>query len=75
MVVLPMAVLAVGAVAGDLRAPAWAASVLEAGMPPMVTAGVVAARAGLDEELATTVIGVGLLAALVTIPLLSLLVR
>jgi predicted permease len=75
MVVLPVAVLAVGAVAGDLRAPAWAASVLEAGMPPMVTAGVVAARAGLDEELATTVIGVGLLAALVTIPLLSLLVR
>jgi hypothetical protein len=32
----------------------------------------VAARAGLDEEVATTVIGVGLLLALVTIPLLAL---
>jgi hypothetical protein len=38
----------------------------------MVTAGVFAARAGLDEDLATTVIGVGLLLALVTIPVLSL---
>lgn len=74
MALLPLAVLALGAAAGDLRSPAWSASVLEAGMPPMVTAGVVAARADLDEELATTVIGVGLVVALVTIPLLSLVV-
>lgn len=72
MVVLPLAVLAVAVTAGVRRDPAWSASVLEAGMPPMVTAGVVAARAGLDEELATTVVGVGLLLALVTIPVLSL---
>jgi predicted permease len=72
MVALPLAVLAVAAAVGGRRDPAWSASVLEAGMPPMVTAGVVAARAGLDEELATTVVGVGLLLALVTIPLLSL---
>lgn len=72
MVVLPLAVLGVALAAGVRRDPAWSASVLEAGMPPMVTAGVVAARAGLDEELATTVVGVGLLLALVTIPLLSL---
>jgi len=75
MVLLPVAVVTVGALAGDLQSPAWAASALEAGMPPMVTAGVVAARADLDEELATTVIGVGLLVALLTIPLLSLVVR
>jgi predicted permease len=72
MVVLPLAVLAAAIAAGGRADPAWRASVLEAGMPPMVTAGVVAARAGLDEELATTVVGVGLLLALVTIPLLSL---
>lgn len=72
MVVLPLAVLVAAIVAGGRADPAWRASVLEAGMPPMVTAGVVAARAGLDEELATTVVGVGLLLALVTIPLLSL---
>lgn len=72
MVLLPLTVLAVAVVAGGRSDPAWRASVLEAGMPPMVTAGVVAARAGLDEELATTVVGVGLLLALVTIPLLAL---
>jgi malate permease and related proteins len=75
MVVLPLAVLAVALGLGVQRDPAWSASVLEAGMPPMVTAGVVAARAGLDEELATTVVGIGLVIALVTIPLLSLAVR
>lgn len=72
MVVLPLTVLATAIVVGGTRDPAWRASVLEAGMPPMVTAGVVAARAGLDEELATTVVGVGLLLALISIPLLSL---
>lgn len=72
MVLLPVAMLAVAALAGGRHDPAWRASVLQAGMPPMVTAGVVAARAGLDEELATTVVGVGLLLALVTVPLLAL---
>jgi predicted permease len=72
MVLLPVGVLVVAAVAGGLDDPAWRASVLEAGMPPMVTAGVVAARADLDEELATTVVGVGLLLALVTVPVLAL---
>lgn len=75
MALLPLVVLAAAAIAGDTHDPAWRASVLQAGMPPMVTAGVVAARADLDEELATTVVGVGLLLALATIPLLTLLVR
>jgi hypothetical protein len=72
MVVLPVAVMVVAALAGGWDDPAWRASTLEAGMPPMVTAGVVAAGAGLDDELATTVVGVGLLLALVSIPLLAL---
>jgi predicted permease len=72
MAVLPLAVLAVAALVGGRADPAWSASVLEAGMPPMVTAGVVAGQAGLDDELAATVVGVGLLLALVTVPLLSL---
>lgn len=74
MVLLPGVVLLAAVSVGGLDDPAWSASVLEAGMPPMVTAGVVAAGAGLDEELATTVIGVGLLAALAIIPLLALVV-
>lgn len=47
---------------------AWQTSVLEASMPPMVTAGVVATAAGLDEELSASLVGVGVLAALVTAP-------
>ncbi len=47
----------------------WETSVLEAAMPPMVTARVVAAAAGLDEELAAALVGVGLRCALVTVPL------
>lgn len=74
MGLMPLAVLGVATVAGGLDDPAWTASVLEAGMPPMVTAGVVAAQAELDGELAATVVGVGLLLALVTVPALSLLV-
>lgn len=72
MLLLPLVVLAVAALAGGMDDPAWRASVLEAGMPPMVTAGVVAARADLDEELATTVVGIGLLVALITIPIFAL---
>jgi malate permease and related proteins len=72
MVVLPVTVLAIAAAVGGLDDPAWTASILESGMPPMVTAGVMAARADLDEDLATTVVGIGLLLALVTIPLLAL---
>lgn len=74
MGVMPLVVLGAAAVAGGLEDPAWSASVLEAGMPPMVTAGVVAAQADLDGDLAATVVGVGLLLALVTVPALSLLV-
>lgn len=72
MLLLPLSVLAVAILVGGTHDPAWRASVLESGMPPMVTAGVVAARADLDEELATTVVGIGLLLALISIPLLSL---
>lgn len=74
MGVMPLAALAVAALAGGLDDPAWAASVLEAGMPPMVTAGVVAAQADLDGDLAASVVGTGLLVALVTVPAFSLLV-
>lgn len=75
MVVMPAAVASAAVIAGGLDDPAWAASTMQAGMPPMVTAGVVAAGADLDGDLATTVVGVGLLISLVTIPLLSLLFR
>jgi malate permease and related proteins len=60
-----------GAAAGTPAALAWSTSVLEAGMPPMVTASVVAIDAGLDERLAAALVGGGILVALVTLPLLA----
>ena len=52
--------------------PAWTTSVLQAAMPPMVTASVLASAAGLDEELASALAGAGVLVALVSVPLWSL---
>ena len=52
----------------DAGGMAWQTAVLEASMPPMVTAGIVATAAGLDEELSSALVGVGVLAALVTAP-------
>lgn len=72
MVVLPLVVLGAAVIAGGLDDPMWRASVLESGMPPMVTAGVVAAHAGMDEGVATTVVGIGLALTVITVPLLRL---
>ena len=72
MVAVPLAVLgAMLALGGD--GPAWETSVLEAAMPPMVTASVVAIEAGLDEHLAATLAGLGVVLAMVTLPLWGLL--
>lgn len=45
--------------------------VLESGMAPMVTAGILAFEFGLDRELATLMVGVGLLVSLATVPALT----
>ena len=52
----------------DAGGMVWQTSIFEASMPPMVTAGVVATAAGLDEELSSALVGVGVLGALVTAP-------
>jgi predicted permease len=49
-------------------------AVLQAAAPPMVTAGVVAASAGLAPRLASWTVGVGTVASLVLVPLWGLLV-
>lgn len=74
MAVLPLVVLAVAAVAGDLSLMEWKVSVMEAAMPPMVTAGVVGIAAGLDEELLSTFVGTGTILGLVVMSVVSLLV-
>ena len=45
-------------------------SVIEAGMPPMVTAGALAVVAGMDAELSIALVGVGIVLSFGTLPLL-----
>jgi malate permease and related proteins len=52
--------------------PVWDVSLLQSAMPPMVTAAVIAADAGLDERLAAALAGVGVVVAMATLPLWAL---
>jgi len=52
-----------------LRGLAVDVSILETGMPPMVTAGALAVVAGMDAELSAALVGLGLLLAFATLPL------
>lgn len=67
MAVAPAAVVGVVAL-GGFTGLAWETTSLEVAMPPMVTASVVATNAGLDEDLAASLVGVGVLVALVSLP-------
>ena len=57
---------------GDLM---WSTTAVQAAAPPMVTAGIVAVRAGLDEEVVAFVVGVGTIIGFLSVPAASLLVR
>ena len=52
----------------DGSGAAWETSLLESSMPPMVTAGIVASAAGLDDKLSAALVGLGVIAAMVTAP-------
>lgn len=45
-------------------------AVLEAGMPPMVTAGALAVIAGMESELAIALVGIGIICSFATLPLI-----
>jgi len=51
----------------------WSTSLLQSAAPPMITAGIVATRAGFDEELVAFVVGVGTIVGFVSVPAFSLL--
>jgi len=72
MVCAPVAVAAVAAAVGGWGEIAWQTAVLQASAPPMVSAGLVAISAGLDDEIATTLVGLGTLAGFAWMPLVSL---
>ena len=65
---LPALALAFAAMLG-LDPTMRAAVVLEAAMPPMITAAALAAMAGLAPELGAALVGYGILASTVTLPL------
>jgi len=73
LVLIPALVFAFTAAIGG-HGPTWDAVRLESAMPPMISAGVMATDAGLDEELVGAVVGVGLLIGLGTVWAWSLLI-
>lgn len=73
MVALPALLIAIALITGRIHALTWESSILEASMPPMVTAGVVAVGAGLDEDIVAFMVGIGTLFGFLTVPLVSLL--
>lgn len=73
MVAIPAALIATAYISGHLPSIAWESSILEASMPPMVTAGVVAVGGGLNEDVVAFMVGIGTLCGFLTVPLVSLL--
>lgn len=68
----PLVVTAVGMLMG-VHGLTLQASVLQAGMAPMISAGILAAQNGLAPALANRVVSLGILASLGTVPLINLL--
>ena len=69
LVAAPLVALGACHLAG-LSGPAVEVSVIEAGMPPMVTAAALAVVAGMDAELSVALVGVGIVLSFGTLPLL-----
>lgn len=57
-----------------LQGLAYDVAILEAGMPPMVTASALAVAAGMESELAVALAGLGIICAFATLPLIYLLI-
>ena len=72
LVAAPLAALGICRALG-VEGLAASVSVLEAGMPPMISAGALALLAGLAPELSAALVGAGILLSFATLPLLALL--
>ena len=75
MFVVPLIVICAVLLWGERGDVMWSTTAVQAAAPPMVTAGIVAVRAGLDEEVVAFVVGVGTIVGFVSVPLASLFVR
>jgi predicted permease len=74
LLILPALVLG-GSLLVGMRGDMLAANVLEAAMPSMITAGVLAIAYNLAPQLAAALVGYGILGSLLTLPLWAWLVR
>jgi predicted permease len=74
MLVMPAVAILVAALVGDASSIAWDVTQLQIAVPPMVMAGLLAARSGLNTEVATFTVGAGTLLAFATLPLMGALV-
>jgi predicted permease len=74
LILAPLAALLICRIIGS-SGLAVDVSILEAGMPPMVTAGALAVIAGMDAELSAALVGLGLLMSFATLPLFYWLTR
>jgi malate permease and related proteins len=69
LIASPLVAFAVCRLVG-VSGPAVEVSVIEAGMPPMVTAAALAVMAGMDAELSVALVGVGIILSFGTLPAL-----
>ena len=74
MLFVPAIVVGVVLFAGWNNDMMWSTVVVQSGAPPMVTAGIIAVRAQLDEQVVAFVVGIGTIIGFVSVPLLSLFV-
>lgn len=72
MFLVPAVLWGIAVVAGDPQSVEWSTSILQSAAPPMVSAGVLAISAQMDEEVVVAVVGVGTLLSFISLPLLSL---
>ena len=72
MLVVPGCVAVVAVALGTRADVVWATSVMQSAAPPMVTAGVVAVNAGLDDEVVSFMVGVGTLCSFALLPVVGL---
>ncbi|HAT49289.1 MAG: AEC family transporter [Nitrospirae bacterium] len=74
MILAPLVALGL-CLAWDLKTLPALIAIFEAGMPPMITAGAMAAASGLAVELAAAMVGLGILVSLVLLPLMAMVLK
>ena len=71
LAVAPLIIMTVGTLL-HINASIHSVALLEAGMAPMVTVAILAEQGNLDSPLANTMVGFGILASFITVPLWNL---